>query len=708
VLFGGGLLLLGAIPLSAGWSGAGAALILTGTVLCSYASMVFSSWLRLPPVVPALAWLMAVAAAGFVAGTQAGIGGLEALRDGVQRLLTAPRPAPGALELLLPGIMLTVLIGVWVGARVGRSGSEQPYGQVSRPGWHVAPLVGAAVLYVAGALLTAGTADRYGVVAAALVLTAMLGWALSERRSSRGAGRLAAVVAATTLTVATAVAVTLAVLPLADPFEPRRLVAPPAQPFVERNPLPRLAALATQNEPQFRHTAGSWRLHLVALTDFDGNSWRADAVYRPLGAVGAASLPPGMSRTVVTADITIETLEGPWLPAAGVPNTVSIPGVGVDEASGSLVINGGARPGLHYAVRGLVDTPPDEALLVARVPAEDRYLRLPRLPFLFRDHARQVVQGAATPFEQAVLIERDVRQGRHINQSAPAGSSYARLETFLFGQTSFTNPQPGAQAGTSEQFATAFAVLARSVGLPTRVVFGFGPGEQQPDGTWMVRGRDALAWPEVYFSGLGWVPFDPSPEPPDTVGPSDQTRQVVLDRVGGNRPSPQPTPSHQPVPDAPGQPPDAPGGDAAAPTPLGGDGDAMVRLLVVALVTLVVVPGTLVVARWARRRRHHRAGAAGAWSEVLDMLAVLDRTPPAWHSAVRIAHDVAAAYPTTGPHPALRLAEAADRSAFSPRDVRVAVPWAELRRLREAVRRRTPLRRRLTWPIDPRPFRRRS
>src|SRR5262249_35158086 len=158
-------------------------------------------------------------------------------------------------------------------------------------------------------------------------------------------------------------------------------------------------------------------------------------------------------------------LDGPWLPALGTPTAVSLPQARVDTGSGSLVVPGGLRAGLRYQVRGWVDTPTDADLSVAAVPAAGTYLQVPRPPVLFAEDVPGVVRGASTPFEQAVVIESAVRENRRLDPDAPAGSSYARLETFLFGRAGL----PGAQAGTSEQFATAFAVLARAAGLPTRV-----------------------------------------------------------------------------------------------------------------------------------------------------------------------------------------------------------------------------------------------
>ena len=53
--------------------------------------------------------------------------------------------------------------------------------------------------------------------------------------------------------------------------------------------------------------------------------------------------------------------------------------------------------------------------------------------------------------------------------------------------------------------------MARSLGLPTRVVVGFTPGQLRADGLYHVAGLDAHAWDEVWFDGYGWILFDPTP-----------------------------------------------------------------------------------------------------------------------------------------------------------------------------------------------------
>lgn len=64
--------------------------------------------------------------------------------------------------------------------------------------------------------------------------------------------------------------------------------------------------------------------------------------------------------------------------------------------------------------------------------------------------------------------------------------------------------------GYCQQFASAMVMLARSAGIPARMAIGFLPGTVNV-GEWTVRRSDAHAWPEIYFSTVGWVRFDPTP-----------------------------------------------------------------------------------------------------------------------------------------------------------------------------------------------------
>src|SRR5690606_9486776 len=104
-----------------------------------------------------------------------------------------------------------------------------------------APLVGAAVLYVAGALLSAGRADRNGIIAVVLVLVVAVGWTVLPGRDAPGERRSVAFPLAAT-TVAAAFALVAGALAPTDPFEPRVHVPPPQLPAAATNPVPEVAA----------------------------------------------------------------------------------------------------------------------------------------------------------------------------------------------------------------------------------------------------------------------------------------------------------------------------------------------------------------------------------------------------------------------------------------------------------------------------------
>src|SRR5262249_27391063 len=145
----------------------------------------------------------------------------------------------------------------------------------------------------------------------------------------------------------------------------------------------------------------------------------------------------------------------------------------------------------------------DADQLRSAVPATDASaLALPPgLPSSIVDTARAATQGATFPVQQATRLATYLRESGTNDPSAPPGHAYGHLAYFL----------AVSHRGTTEQFGAAFAVMARALGLPTRLVVGFGPGRPGPDGLTTVRGGDALVWPEVEFAGTGWVPFYPTP-----------------------------------------------------------------------------------------------------------------------------------------------------------------------------------------------------
>src|SRR5205823_8713476 len=99
---------------------------------------------------------------------------------------------------------------------------------------------------------------------------------------------------------------------------------------------------------------------------------------------------------------------------------------------------------------------------------EKHYLQLPAIPKRVRDLAEQIVAGRHTEYEKALALQNFLRGAPFsYNLNVPAGHSGNALERFLF----------VTRQGYCEQFAGSYAVMARAVGLPTRVAVGFTPGD---------------------------------------------------------------------------------------------------------------------------------------------------------------------------------------------------------------------------------------
>src|SRR5947207_4037389 len=259
------------------------------------------------------------------------------------------------------------------------------------------------------------------------------------------------------------------------------------------------------------------RIRLGVLSDYDGVTWRVGATYHNAGRVLTAAADgsrrdPGAG-TALNQRITVRELDGRLLPAVAQPSRVDGVRVAYDQASGTLAVPSGLRPGLAYTVQSREPHTDPNLLPVADVPSGPpvaRFLALGAdVPPELQRLADQLSQGAAGAYQRASAVEQFLGEHYQLVTDAPSGHAYPNLTFFLLGPHN-----AGGQRGTSEQFAASFAVLARIMALPRRVVVGF---HVRGDGT--VRGADAYAWPEVLFTGLGWVPFDPLPQPNTTPRP---------------------------------------------------------------------------------------------------------------------------------------------------------------------------------------------
>lgn len=304
--------------------------------------------------------------------------------------------------------------------------------------------------------------------------------------------------------------------------------------------------------------------------------------------------------TPISQEIVIDRLGGSRLPS--ISGTVAS-STGI-VAGGNLI--GEALPGLHYLARSTGPVLPGVRAAINVAPPHPITTASQAIDQRIGSEARRVVTaaGATTPLEQGAALETFLR-----------GPSFAYAVNRYGDDLSAWLLDPGAdgyRTGYCEQFALSMAVMARTVGLPSRVVIGTAPGQAQPDGSLLVLDRYAHAWVELWIEGSGWVPFDPTPRNdgvaltataplvteslPDPIpGTAPEARpEPLLSQLGVERPSSQPR------------------------WPLIG---------FAALAGFALLAGTMAGRLRHRRARARRGSVEAAWQEIVTRLSELGAPP---------------------------------------------------------------------------------
>jgi hypothetical protein len=369
-------------------------------------------------------------------------------------------------------------------------------------------------------------------------------------------------------------------------------------------------------------------LRLTSLDRFDGQTFSPSTLSAGEDAQVSrgidAPVPPG---TQQTSQVGIADFAVSWLPLPQQAVAVAVDGDWRYDARSNTVFSArNDTEGLQYDVTSVApqwDAADLERAGVAPVEGAIAELtRLPDIPQSVDTLTRQVTNDERSPFGKALAIQRFLTSSPFTyDLSAAQTDSPDALAEFLL----------VTHKGFCQQYATAMAVMARIVGIPSRVAVGFTRGEKQADGSWSVTTKDAHAWPELYLGGIGWVPFEPTPRGDGQAEPPAYTQQTPAGSVddpapkggqgGRGQPGAVPGQSKQDRLDeaadrfqeVPGE-----GGPATAPT--GTDVRRMLLWVALGLLAvLLVVPS--VVRVWTRRRRWRMAitpaeRAAAAWEEL--------------------------------------------------------------------------------------------
>ncbi|OLZ62470.1 transglutaminase [Streptomyces amritsarensis] len=300
-------------------------------------------------------------------------------------------------------------------------------------------------------------------------------------------------------------------------------------------------------------------LRILALDEFNGVKWEASG--RALTDVPQQMpVPPGLGDQVreaaaeVTTNITAsDGYTQRYLPMPYPATAVEIGGKWRFEPVGrTLVGDQLARDryqtvqGAEYKVRSLLLKPTAQQLQKAPAPdpaIREEYTKVPdNLPPVVADTARQVTQGAKDDYSRAVRLQDffAVSGGFRYDTQTASGTGPQAVARFLADKEGFCI-----------HFAFSMAAMSRTLGIPARVAVGFTPGEKQADGVVNVSMRDAHAWPELYFQGVGWTRFEPTPRSglnvPDysrTQAPAAQpSAPAPLPSQGAVQPAPVPSAS---------------------------------------------------------------------------------------------------------------------------------------------------------------------
>jgi protein-glutamine gamma-glutamyltransferase len=262
---------------------------------------------------------------------------------------------------------------------------------------------------------------------------------------------------------------------------------------------------------------GSSKWRGGVLTDFDGRAWsnpsspsnperRGTNLHVDNGHV-ELGYRPGPQRSY---RVEMEELESPVLFFAGTPERIEglPPGMLQQTRTGCFRLRQLPPSGFHYDVFSVLEDAPETTPLLNPPPIldldrRDAYLALPddtdrRIPAL----AKSMTAGATNDLERARALERRLHQDYGYTLELLKREPPDPLADFLFVR----------RKGHCEYFASAMAVMLRTLGIPARLATGFQTGIYNPiSDLWLVRASDAHSWVEAWMPGHGWTTFDPTP-----------------------------------------------------------------------------------------------------------------------------------------------------------------------------------------------------
>jgi transglutaminase-like putative cysteine protease len=286
---------------------------------------------------------------------------------------------------------------------------------------------------------------------------------------------------------------------------------------IEFDPLVSMASAVTDTAPRpVMHvkTDQPSYLRMLSLSEFDGTTWRPDLTTGTV-ALSDVVLPAATTTGGVRHESTI-TVDGdlglPGLPVPYPP--VSVTG-SVDEhvrytpLSGALTLDENLEPGTQYVVEWAQSPATPKALegvsFPYHLPTEPDVALPANTPVGIHQLALQWTEGKTSTYDKIIAIQDHLRNPSEFTYDLNVGHRDDGRTLLDFLTTS--------RRGFCQQFASAMAVMLRTLDIPARVAVGFTAGRetQASTDTWTIKTSDAHSWVEVDFPGYGWLTFDPTP-----------------------------------------------------------------------------------------------------------------------------------------------------------------------------------------------------
>ena len=376
-------------------------------------------------------------------------------------------------------------------------------------------------------------------------------------------------------------------------------------------------------------------LRIATLTRFDGSTWQPDRPATvPLSqGFGDVTAPDGVAVHENKTTIRTAGISGSWLPVPYQATTVRGEDGGWNAApdNRTVIAANADAADQNYTTDTAVLVPTLDQIRASSASGSDAPAELRALPAdmpaIIADDARQVVGDATNDYDRLIALQTWFRAGFRYSLQTPVderfdGTNVDAVATFLT-----------VREGYCVHFAGAFALMARSLGMPARIVVGYLPGtatdRRSDDGrvVFEVSTDQLHSWPEVYFSGIGWVPFEPTA----TRGvPTAFAAAATAGGAGADGSTTAPSP----VPTATGSAKDpknldAPEAGGAGSTASNGLDAVPVLGSIVGVIAVLLIPALVRRVQLSRRRAAARHGDAGAaWSELRATLQDLGLPAP--------------------------------------------------------------------------------